>query len=145
MNLQWQNFRHVDGKGLSGGDLGTEDAADIPQPMGAGCSRTHADLRELDGKHTNPVGQAEVSSPPPSHTQNERREWADLHQEPESSIQGDSRLKRPVPTHCPDPGLLASAARSPAQEAQLLHHLAQLPLCKCRAHTLPVADFIGSC
>lgn len=59
MNLQWQNFRHVDGKGLSGGDLGTEDAADIPQPMGAGCSRTPPDLRELDGKHTNPMGQAE--------------------------------------------------------------------------------------
>lgn len=35
MNLQWQNFRHMDGKEISGGDLGTEDAADIPQPMGA--------------------------------------------------------------------------------------------------------------
>lgn len=59
MNLQWQNFRPMDGKETSGGDLGTEEAADIPQPMGAGCPRTHPDLRELDGKHTNPLGQEE--------------------------------------------------------------------------------------
>lgn len=58
-NLQWQNFRHMDGKETSGGDLGTEYAAYIPQPMGAGCSRTHPDLRELDGNHTNLLGQEE--------------------------------------------------------------------------------------
>lgn len=47
----------MNGKEISGKDLGTEEAAAIPQPMGAGCSRTHPDLRELDGKHTNPLEQ----------------------------------------------------------------------------------------